>query len=134
MITRGSTLTQSFALTFDVDQISELFITYVQQGRKILEKTKKDIYVNRKTNVVKVLLTQDDTLAFRPTERGDESDSSIVFIQIRALLMNGSSLVSSVMRARVYDSLKDDVIYEESVEIPNDGIIIYDGGDVGGYR
>lgn len=38
MIVRGTTTTQSFIVQLDLDTISKVYITYVQNGRTIIEK------------------------------------------------------------------------------------------------
>ena len=124
MITRGSTVTQSFALPFDVDQISEIFVTYVQSGKLILEKNKEDVFINKKENILKVFLSQDDTLLFHSDTKPFDIDESIVLIQIRALLKDNSSIVSNIMRARLYDVLKDGKIEnDETIDLSEDSDI-----------
>lgn len=132
MITRGSTLIQQFALPFEVDQISEIFVTYVQQGEKILEKDKNQIFVNKKANIMKVPLSQKDTLSFHPCDGSRDPDATLVLIQIKILLSDGNVIISNVMRERLYDVLNGDEIAEEQID-SSDGVIIYDGGSVGGY-
>ena len=78
MITRGSTVTQSFALPFDVDQISEIFVTYVQSGKLILEKNKDDVFINKKENILKVFLFQDDTLLFHSDTKPFDIDERYI--------------------------------------------------------
>lgn len=130
MITRGTTLVQQFALPFEPDKISELTLTYVQQGEKILVKDKNQIFVNKKTNIMKVPLSQKDTLSFHPCNGSDDPDASLVLMQIRILLSDGSAVVSNIMVERLYDILVNEAIEEE--ELPDDDTVIYDGGGVGG--
>lgn len=110
MIVRGTTPLHTFALPFPIVDISEVFITYMQNDKIIIEKGKEDIEIDVENNTLFVPLSQDDTLAFLVHKRN--YIDNIVLIQIRVLMDDGSSCASDIIRERVCDVLKDGVLSE----------------------
>lgn len=93
---RGTTPTLEFTLPFSTEGVEELYITFVQYGRIVLEKTLPECAVQ--DGVLKVQLTQADTLAFSCRQ---------VEIQIRVKFTSGSVLASEIITTSVDRILKD---------------------------
>lgn len=93
---RGTTPTHTFKTNINLTE-ARVFVTYVQDGRTILEKTGQDVSVTN--NSVSVTLTQKETLAFKPSKR--------VNIQIRYVFQDGTAGASNVMNVEVSDVLKE---------------------------
>lgn len=83
---RGTTPTHIFTLPFDTGMVANVRITYTQNGRVVLNKTKEDASLIGKTITLK--LTQADTLSF--------SDRSNVEIQLKVKTTEGKVLVSDI--------------------------------------
>lgn len=97
---RGTTPTHTFKTPIDLTGVSEIFMTYAQSGRKVLEKTKDDIEITAEE--LKITLTQTDTLAFSTI--GD------VEIQCRAKFPDGSVVASQIIKTQACKILKEGVI------------------------
>lgn len=109
MIYRGTTPTHIFSFPFGQSEISKVFITYVQNGEVKIEKSINDVTFTS-DNTIETTLTQRETLLFNKYSPYDKTMSSMILIQIRALLTDGEAWVSEVIRERVGDVLKDGVI------------------------
>lgn len=96
---RGTTPTNIFNVDIDLTNAEVIYITYKQQNKVVIEKTKDDITVTTETLTVK--LTQDETLKL--TEREVE-------IQIRARFSDGTALASNIIKTTANKILKDGVI------------------------
>ena len=100
MICKGCTCRNIFSLPFNENDIDVLFITYQQNGKTVFEKTKDDCEFT--DGHVSVLLTQEDTLKLL--------NESIVKIQIRLKLVNGTVTKSRVIETYTDIVLKNEVI------------------------
>lgn len=109
MIVRGTTPLHTFALPFPISDISEVFVTYTQNDKVVIEKNRNDIEIDVETNTLFVPLSQDDTLTFKVYEK---YVNNIVLIQMRVLMTDGSSCASEIIKERVSNVLKDGVITE----------------------
>ncbi len=86
-----------FTLPFSTENVVELYVTFVQGGRIILEKSLKECSATGE--VLKVHFTQADTLAFTSGKQ--------VEIQIRVKFDSGDALASDIINASVERILKD---------------------------
>ena len=97
---RGTTPKLEFTLPFEVDQISEAYITFVQRDKVILEKSISECVVGEKT--LQLQLTQEETLKL--------TAGCVTEIQIRVLMNSGDALASNIIRINTERILKDGVI------------------------
>ena len=127
MIIRGTTPYHDFTLPYTVEEIKELYITYLQNEEIILEKSLtsegvsicnvSDLYENASveetpqdaytTSELTVHLSQEDTLSFHfyPAAR-----KNIAVIQVRILTTDDEAYASDPIRERIMGVLKDGVI------------------------
>lgn len=131
MIVRGTTPYHSFVLPLQVEDISYLYITYLQNGEVILDKnlSSGEIIVENVVDELEnasmenleneeaehycqatVHLTQEDTLKFTFYPAAIKN---IAVIQLRILGVNGEAYASEPVRERIFGVLKDGVIPEE---------------------
>lgn len=96
---RASTPTHYFRLPYAPEEIKEIWLTYTQNGTKILRKTMNDL--THDDGVWSIRLTQEETNKF--------SDAWAT-AQIRVLLNNGDSFPSKEFRLVVHDVLDDEVM------------------------
>lgn len=133
MIYRGSTPTHTFVLPFDVENITNIYITYRQRGCNILHKNFEDNFEDFTADVenreVSVKLSQRDTLAF---SCGKKYADNLVEIQIRVLFESGGVVISDPIRDKIVDTASDFVMHDTQNRL-SDTTIIYDGGGVGGF-
>lgn len=92
---RGTTPTITITTDTDLSGASNLFVTFAQRGKIIIEKTLADVTIT--SEAVTVELTQADTLAL-------SADRSVQF-QIRATV-GSAKLASNIMSADVDEILK----------------------------
>lgn len=93
---RGTTPTLTFNLGVKISDLSDIYITFSQNGKTVLER--KDGQPEGKHSV-KIELTQEETLAF-------EVDP-VLLVQVRAKSKQGDALASNIMRINVEDVLKE---------------------------
>lgn len=125
MIVRGTTPYHSFILPLLAEDISEIYITYLQNGEVILDKGSADVTIDNVVDLlenasmenlteeelnssqVTVHLSQEDTLKFTfyPAAR-----KNIAVVQIRLLTTDGEAFASNPIRERIFGVLKDGVI------------------------
>ena len=131
MITRGTTPYHSFIIPMVPEDIKKIYITYLQNGKVVFNKTEEDADItpiitkidnanidevgeNGEEGEIEVIntqvtlhLTQSDTLKlkFYPA-----AEKNIVVIQLRILDINDEAYASEVIRERVFGVLKDGVI------------------------
>ena len=128
MITRGTTPYHSFVLPLKTEDISEVYITYLQNMEVILDKTISDVtiididdeYENASMNEpledfvpsceLTIHLTQEDTLKFHFYPAAEKN---IAVIQIRVLTTEGEAYASEPIHERIFGILKDGVIGNE---------------------
>lgn len=125
MIIRGTTPYHSFVLPLKAEEVDQLWITYMQNDKVILHKTKDDVTI---TNISELLengsvedlteeelnssqvvlhLTQDDTLAFT---FWPAAEKNVIVIQVRLLTTDGEAYASDPTTERLMGVLKDGVI------------------------
>lgn len=136
MIIRGTTPYHSFILPMAVENISELYVTYLQNGEVVLDKsmsdgglelenvdlstenanvenlTDEEIEIDPSCKLT-IHLTQEDTLAFKFFPAAEKN---IAVIQVRVLDNDREAYASDPIRERIYGVLKDGVIGESSNE------------------
>lgn len=92
---RGSTPTNIFNVNVDL-RGSRIYITYVQNGKIIVEKTNDSITIEEKK--LTTTLTQEETLRFK---------TGPVRVQIRYVQVNGVADASNIIETRAEEILKD---------------------------
>ena len=97
---RGTTPTHKFKAPLDLTSASEVFMTYKQEGKTTIEKTKEDMEISE--NEILIEISQTDTLSFSTI--GD------VEIQCRAKYPDGKVVASQIIRVPVKKILKEGVI------------------------
>ena len=131
MIIRGTTPYHSFVLPLTTEEISEVYITYLQNNEIILDKSIgdsdsieiiniQDEFENASMNEpledfipsceLTVHLTQEDTLKFHFYPAAEKN---IAVIQIRVLTTDGEAYASEPVHERIFGVLKDGVIGNE---------------------
>ena len=131
MIIRGTTPYHSFVLPYRVDEIKELYVTYLQNEEVILDKSLEsegveinnllDLYENahmedydmeeiESSSQLTIHLSQKDTLAFHfyPAAK-----KNIAIIQVRILTTDDEAYASNPIRERIMGVLKEGVIGDE---------------------
>lgn len=125
MIVRGTTPYHTFVLPMASDSIDSVYVTYLQNGDVILEKTADDITIqdiddefenasvedtDEEMEVsceLSIHLTQEDTLKFTFYPAAEKN---IAVIQIRVLDTDGEAYASDPIRERIFGVLKEGVI------------------------
>ena len=130
MIIRGTTPYHNFILPILSKDIQEVYVTYLQNGEVILDKTGEDVIINdiidlyenasmeelsdeeKESCQLTIHLSQEDTLAFHfyPAAR-----KNIAVIQIRVLTTDNEAYASDPIRERIFGVLHDGVIPNEEV-------------------
>ena len=100
VIGRGTTPLQQFICDIDLSPAVEVYVTYKQGGKVVIEKSIDDITFGDME--ISFKLTQEETLKL--------STKLYVMVQIRALFPNGEAVKSNEMSASVSDVLKEGVI------------------------
>ena len=96
----GTTPIHLFNLPFDTDMVDKVKITYLQNDKEVLTKTKADCALDG--NTVSVTLTQEDTFRFNSKKE--------VEIQIRVLTLGGEVLGSIPVKVGVSKCLDNEVL------------------------
>lgn len=128
MITRGTTPYHSFVLPLKTEDISEVYVTYLQNNEIIIDKSISDVqiidiedeYENASMNEpledfipsceLTIHLTQEDTLKFHFYPAAEKN---IAVVQIRVLTTEGEAYASEPIHERIFGILKDGVIGHE---------------------
>lgn len=138
MLYRGTTPYHSFVLPFKVEDIAAIYITYMQNNKVILEKTKDDIELKNIDSVESTITdtnigdfidsnninfnTLDETTsACNATVHLTQEDTlrfkfwpaaekNIAVIQIRVLDNNGEAYTSEPIKKRIYGTVKEGII------------------------
>lgn len=97
---RGTTPTHNFRLPFSAEMVSKFKVIYAQDDSVIL--TKENETCECDGNVIKVRLTQEETLKF--------DCKKAVQIQIRVLTLGGDALASNIKLVDVDKCLESEVI------------------------
>ena len=131
MIIRGTTPYHNFILPILVKDIKAIYVTYLQNGQIVLDKTKDDVAITDLTDLLEnasmeelseeesnssqltVHLTQEDTLKFNfyPAAK-----KNIAVIQIRILTIDDEAFASMPINERIFGVLHDGVILDEVEE------------------
>ncbi len=98
---RGTTPTLTFTLPEEID-IAEIYVTFSQNGKTVLEKNKDEVIMEKKKKTIIINLSQEDTLNF--------DDKAAMKIQLRIRDASGNAMASDFIQVRVYGILKDGVI------------------------
>ena len=96
---RGTTPTITITTDIDLTSAINMFVTFKQGDRIVLEKTLEDVIITSQTVVCN--LTQEDTLSIK---------DGMVRFQIRATLVDGSKVASNIMVASADEILKGGAI------------------------
>ncbi len=96
---RGTTATNIFTTNEDLTN-AKVYVSYSQRDRVILEKTNKDMLIER--DKITVSLSQIDTLRFSPDVP--------IYMQIRYVRSNGLSGASNIVKTKIENALKGGVI------------------------
>ena len=128
MITRGTTPYHSFVLPLKTEDISQVYVTYLQNNEVILDKSISDIeiadiddeYENASMNEpledfissceLTIHLTQEDTLKFHFYPAAEKN---VAVVQIRVLTTEGEAYASEPIHERIFGVLKEGVIGNE---------------------
>lgn len=97
---QGTTPTHQFALPFSDSLISDLSITYSENGEVIVKRTLEDCEINN--DIVSITLTQQESLSFTP--------NSIVEVQLKLATNTGSVLASPKYRIGVESALDTEIM------------------------
>lgn len=97
---RATTPTHIFTLPFDTSLLKTIQITYKQLGEKILQKTENACSLT--DTAIKVELTQEETLLFKPT--------SWVSIQLRVMTTDGKVMASNIEKKWPKECLDEGVL------------------------
>ena len=131
MIIRGTTPYHNFILPILVKDIKAIYVTYLQNGQVILDKTDEDVTITDLVDLLEnasmeefseeelnscqltVHLTQEDTLKFHfyPAAK-----KNIAVIQIRILTTDDEAFASMPINERIFGVLHDGVIPDEVEE------------------
>jgi hypothetical protein len=131
MIIRGTTPYHNFILPILVKDIKAIYVTYLQNGQVVLDKTGDDVTITDLVDLFEnasmeefseeelnssqltVHLTQEDTLKFHfyPAAK-----KNIAVIQIRILTMDDEAFASMPINERIFGVLHDGVIPDEVEE------------------
>jgi hypothetical protein len=98
---RGTTPTHTFTTPLDVEIISDLRLSYAQEGVEIFNKKKSEVTLDGKT--ISVRLTQEETLKF-------DTAKGVAQIQLKVLTEGGDVFSSDVMNVNVWDSINNEVL------------------------
>ena len=104
IMVRGTTPTNTFKLPFymEIADISEIYVSYSQNGKIKIEKSIGDLIIKYEENLVIVcVLTQEDTLKLSEGK---------VKIQIRLKTSDGVAMASNIINTYASEVLKDGVI------------------------
>lgn len=97
---RGTTPTHIFTLPFDSGQISQLRLTYSQDGATVFEKNETE--VNLAGTQLEYTLAQTESLAF--------TEQKPVEIQLKIKTIDGAVVASKIMRTNVSTVLNEEVL------------------------
>ena len=122
MIVRGTTPYHKFVMPMSSQDIDTIYITYLQNGEIVLDKTGEDVSVEdvnietenahmedyeiepSESSQVTLHLTQEDTLKFKFYPAAEKN---IAVIQLRILTSEGEAYASDPIRERIFGVLKE---------------------------
>ena len=97
---RGTTPTLQFYLDFLLEYEKEVFITFVQNNKTVLEKSINEIeksVADDGNTILSFKMTQKETLLF---------DEETIEMQIRIKFENGEAIASNIFKTYINDILK----------------------------
>ena len=97
---RGTTPTHTFNIPFDVENVEEVKVIYMQGDKQVMCKGTAEC--NMSGNTISVKLTQEETFLF-------DSEKHCK-IQIRVLTKDGTALASNIYTVNVRECLDDEVL------------------------
>lgn len=97
---RGTTPKLIFSLPFNINTLKNLFITFNQNNKTILEKTLDDCEL--KGNKIVLSLSQEETLTFNSKEN--------IKIQLKAKTIDEDVIASNIIITSIGEILKEGVI------------------------
>lgn len=109
LLIRGTTPTHSFTFPYDEGIVDKIYITYCQNGKIRIEKSKDDITFNPEKGIISVSLTQEETLKFYQNDYNDKYTHDIE-VQIRFIDKTGKAYASNIVDIDLERILKDGVI------------------------
>ena len=95
---RGTTPIITFNTDLDLSDMQELYVTFQQEKKTVIEKDKTEVVIDGSKIIVS--LTQEDTLKFSLDPR------DTVYVQIRVKLSNNIAMASNILKLRVKEVLK----------------------------
>lgn len=122
MIVRGTTPYHKFVVPMSSQDIDTIYITYLQNGEIVLDKTGEDVSVEdvdietenahmedyeiepSESSQVTLHLTQEDTLKFKFYPAAEKN---IAVIQLRILTSEGEAYASDPIHERIFGVLKE---------------------------
>lgn len=122
MIVRGTTPYHKFVVPMSSQNIDTIYITYLQNGEIVLDKTGEDVSVEdvdietenahmedyeiepSESSQVTLHLTQEDTLKFKFYPAAEKN---IAVIQLRILTSEGEAYASDPIHERIFGVLKE---------------------------
>ena len=122
MIVRGTTPYHKFVVPMPSQDIDTIYITYLQNGEIVLDKTGEDVSVEdvdietenahmedyeiepSESSQVTLHLTQEDTLKFKFYPAAEKN---IAVIQLRILTSEGEAYASDPIHERIFGVLKE---------------------------
>ena len=139
MITRGTTPYHTFIVPLAPEQIDEVYVTYLQNGEIILDKSSSDLTIteveletenahmedyeenpseetSNKNSQITLHLTQEDTLKFHFLPAAEKN---IAVVQLRILDTQGEAFASEPVQERIYGVLKEGVITSNETNTNN---------------
>ena len=146
MIVRGTTPYHTFIVPLASQEIDEVYITYLQNGEVVLDKTKNDAEIsdvveaedtleeileenseeNSEEEIIEeielpssqvvVHLSQEDTLKFKFFPAAEKN---VAVVQLRILDTNGEAYASDPIHERIYGVLKEGVITSNETHTNN---------------
>ena len=127
MIIRGTTPTHVFHIPFSIAHVVEVYITYTQDNRVVVDKRLDDLKIDIHNNTLSLQLTQDNTLGFCFNNKYRDN---IVLIEVKLLFDNNIICTSRPIRDKVVNQLRDGKIYADSAATPLGETVVYDGGEI----
>ena len=107
---RATTPTHNFCFgDVNPEDLKTILITYVQNDKIVLEKTKSDLEftteeVEGETHYhASLKLTQEETNMFSPK-------TNTIYIQVRAADFDGNAVASDIVKVSLHDVLNDEVL------------------------
>lgn len=97
---RGTTPTHRFQIPFHTDEVRKLRVWYKQDDELLVTKTEED--AEMEGNVIKVTLTQEETLKFK--------ENKMVKLQLKVKTVTGATPATPVIKLDPQEVLDDEVL------------------------